>query len=121
MPLVFYILIQNQRFYTSFSALDGAIIRSFYAYDVLNTFLGAVLGGGAITQLGGFLQNDGQDLYTLIGQALPSASNWFINYLVVHAIFVNLFRFVWPHDGTVLFVFFRMFGMHGTWMVPFMI
>ena len=28
------------------------------------------------------------------------------------SLFTNCFRFIWPHDGTVLFVFFRMVGLH---------
>jgi hypothetical protein len=35
-----------------------------------------------------------------------------MNYVAVHALFTNLFRYVWPHDGTILFVFFRAVGLH---------
>ena len=109
MPLVLYIIMQAQRCHASFSALEKAIIRGFYAFSVLNTFLGAVLGGTFLQQLGVAL-SDG-DIVTLLGTALPSASNFFLNYIAVHALFTNLFRFVWPHDGTILFVFFRAVGL----------
>ena len=72
---------------------------------MVNTFVGGVLGGSFIQQIGAALQ-DGE-IIDLIGTSLPSASNFFINYIAVHALFTNLFRFVWPHDGTILFVFFR--------------
>jgi hypothetical protein len=82
------------------------------AFSFLNTFIGAVLGGSFLQQLGAALA-DGK-IIDLVGTALPSASNFFLNYIGVHALFTNLFRFIWPHDGTVLFVFFRYFG----WCLP---
>lgn len=46
-----------------------------------------------------------------MGTALPSASSFFLNYILMHAIMINVFRFLWPHDGTVLFVLFRAVGL----------
>lgn len=43
--------------------------------------------------------------------ALPGASNYFLNYIAIHAAFTNWFRYFWPHDGTVLFAIFRMLGL----------
>ncbi|KAL4515842.1 hypothetical protein Ndes2526A_g00545 [Nannochloris sp. 'desiccata'] len=112
MPMVLFIVCQAQRAHASFSNLDKAVISGFYAFSFLNTFIGAVLGGSFLQQLGAALA-DG-DIFTLVGTALPAASNFFLNYIGVHALFTNLFRFIWPHDGTVLFVFFRYFG----WCLP---
>jgi hypothetical protein len=112
MPMVLFIVCQAQRAHASFSALDKAVVRGFYAFSFLNTFIGAVLGGSFLQQMGAALE-DG-DIFTLVGTALPSASNFFLNYIGCHALFTNIFRFIWPHDGTVLFVFFRYFG----WFLP---
>jgi Calcium-dependent channel, 7TM region, putative phosphate len=109
MPMVLFIVCQAQRSHSSFSNLDQAVVSGFYAFSFLNTFLGAVLGGSFLQQLGAAIA-DG-DIFTLVGTALPSASNFFLNYIGVHALFTNFFRFIWPHDGTVLFVFFRYFGL----------
>ena len=76
---------------------------------VFNTFFGSVFAGAVVQQLGRALA-DGQ-IWELLGQAIPGASNFFANYIMVHALFTNVFRFVWPHDGTVLFVFLRAVGL----------
>lgn len=77
---------------------------------MVNTFIGGVLGGSFLQQIGAALEDS--SVIDLIGTALPAASNFFINYIGVHALFTNVFRLIWPHDGTVLFVFFRGVGLH---------
>ena len=75
---------------------------------MINTFLGAVFGGSILQQLGPAISSG--NIWFLMGQAIPAASNFFASYILVHALFTNPFRFVWPHDGTVLFVFLRLGG-----------
>jgi hypothetical protein len=110
MPIVFYVLCQYERFKPSFSGLDLRITFLFWIYNIINGFLMAVIGGTVVSQMGSALDNPG-NAFNYLGTALPAASNYFINLVSVKALFVNYFRFIWPHDGTILFVFFRAFGM----------
>lgn len=109
LPIVFYTITQSQLAYSCYSSLDAAIIKCFFGFSVINTFAGAVV-GGAIIQQAGTIVSTGQ-VFDLIGKSVPAASNFFMNYVIVHALFTNVFRFIWPHDGTVLFVFFRAVGL----------
>ena len=109
LPFLFYIICQAQRTHASFSALDQAVIKGFYSFSLINTFIMGVLGGAFLQQVGAAIASG--TTTELIGAALPAASNFFLNYVGIHALFTNLFRFVWPHDGTILFVFFRAVGM----------
>jgi hypothetical protein len=110
LPLLFYLLCQAQRSLPSFSSLDMAVTRAFFGFAVVNTFAGAILGGAALQQLGSALKSG--NIFDLIGTAVPGVANFFMNYIATHALFTNVFRFIWPHDGTVLFVFFRAIGLH---------
>jgi hypothetical protein len=51
-------------------------------WDVFNVFLGAMLGGSIFSQLGILINNPGE-IAASIGTALPTASNFFINYIVL--------------------------------------
>lgn len=110
LPITFYCLAQVERSHVSLSSLDDRITRLFFGFSVSNTFLQAVLGGAAFQQLGAMLSSPG-DLWQLLGTSIPAASNWVLNYTIQHALMINPFRFCWPHDGTVLFVFFRAAGL----------
>ena len=106
MPLTLYLATQRLRMHSSFTLLDRAITIQLYVFSVVNTFLMGVLGGAAISQIGTAISED--KFVSLLGEALPGASNFFLNYVAVHTFFTNFFRFVWPHDGTVLFQLLRM-------------
>lgn len=110
MPIVFYVICQYERFKPSFSGLDLRITFLFWIYNVINGFLMAVIGGSVTGQFGSAVDSP-ENIFNYLGIALPAASNYFINLVSVKALFVNYFRFLWPHDGTILFVFFRAFGM----------
>lgn len=109
-PMFFYLSLQSQRCHASLSGLDIDATKGFYAFALINTFIEAVLGGAFIQQVGSATARG--KVASLFGTALPAASNFFLNYIGVHALFTNPFRFIWPHDGTVLFVFFRAIGLH---------
>jgi hypothetical protein len=106
LPIVLYLMTQRLRMHESFSKLDKAITIQLYVFGVINTFFFGVLGGAALSQVGSAIKNG--DFFALLGLALPGAANFFINYVGVHALFTNFFRFVWPHDGTVLFELLRL-------------
>ena len=106
LPIVLYLMTQRLRVHESFSKLDIAITIQLYVFGVVNTFFFGVLGGAALSQVGSAIKTG--DFFALLGLALPGAANFFINYVGVHALFTNFFRFVWPHDGTVLFELLRL-------------
>lgn len=109
-PMFFYLAIQSQRCHASLSGLDIDATKGFYAFALINTFIEGVLGGAFLQQVGSAAARG--KVASLFGTALPAASNFFLNYIGIHALFTNPFRFVWPHDGTVLFVFLRAIGLH---------
>ncbi|KAI8107499.1 hypothetical protein M9435_002527 [Picochlorum sp. BPE23] len=109
MPLMLYMATQRLRIHSSFTKLDQALTIQLYVFSVVNTFLMGVVGGAALSQIGqAFSQGS---FSSLLGESLPGASNFFLNYVAVHCLFTNLFRFVWPHDGTVLFQVLRLFRL----------
>ncbi|EFN57874.1 hypothetical protein CHLNCDRAFT_57000 [Chlorella variabilis] len=110
LPLAFYFLAQSGQRHLALSDLDRRITALFYCFSVSNTFLMSVLGGAVFQQIGSLVTNPTKWLQ-LLATALPSASIWFMDYLVVHALAINVWRFAWPHDGTVLFVLFRGVGL----------
>lgn len=109
MPLCCQQLTQRLRMASSLAELDIAITIQLYVYTVFNTFFLGVIGGAAVTDIGTAIENG--RFAELIGESLPSASNFFLNYVAVHALFTNLFRYFWPHDGTVLFQVLRLFRL----------
>jgi hypothetical protein len=48
---------------------------------VFNVFLGAMLGGTAFSQIGIMIKNP-EEIYRLIGTALSTSSNFFLNYVI---------------------------------------
>lgn len=117
MPLVFYFIIQAERSCSSMSGLDRRVSSYFYYYDVFNGFLMVVLSGGTVAQIGAALNNDStnntthESMVTVLGQALVGACNFFFCNIIWKTFFTNVFRYVWPHDGTVLFVLIRYMGL----------
>ncbi|KXZ47357.1 hypothetical protein GPECTOR_36g8 [Gonium pectorale] len=63
-------------------------------------FLGAVVGGGVFQQLGAYLQDPGK-LLLRIGTALPTASNFFLHYILTKGLYSNWLRVLWPHLGAM--------------------
>lgn len=106
MPLTLYMSTQRLRTHTSFTSLDRAITIQLYVFSAFNTFFLGVLGGAALSQIGTAISQN--EVIGLLGESLPGASNFFLNYVAVHTFFTNFFRFCWPHDGTVLFQLLRM-------------
>lgn len=106
LPIFFYLLAQMERAHPSLSSLDHKVTTLFFVFGIVNFFLQSVV-GGALFQQAGQITNSLGNWVELVGVSLPSAANFFVNYIMIHALFTNVFRFVWPHDGTVLFVLFR--------------
>ena len=73
---------QQQGSSPSLSSLDRRIGLIFFVWDIFNVFLGAMLGGSIFSQLGVLIKNP-TSIAASIGTALPTASNFFINYIVL--------------------------------------
>ncbi|KAI3425260.1 hypothetical protein D9Q98_009028 [Chlorella vulgaris] len=110
LPMAFFFSAQSERRHLALSDLDHRITILFFSFNLANTFTGSILGGAVFGSIGNMVNQPGAWL-ALLGASLPSASAYFLNYIVIHALCTNFFRFVWPHEGTVLFVIFRALGM----------
>ncbi|KAL4419727.1 hypothetical protein ABPG75_006825 [Micractinium tetrahymenae] len=110
LPMAFFFSSQSELRHLALSDLDRRITILFFCFNVSNTFLGSVLGGALFQQIGNMLQEPGYWL-TQLGTSLPTASTYFLNYIIIHTLSTNFFRFIWPHEGTVLFVIFRAIGL----------
>lgn len=66
----------------SLSQLDRRIGVYFFVWDIFNVLLGAMLGGSIFSQLGTVIKNPGS-IASSIGTALPAASNFFINFIIL--------------------------------------
>lgn len=73
---------QQQGASPSLSTLDRRIGTIFFVWDIFNVFLGAMLGGSIFSQLGTLIKNPGS-IASSIGTALPAASNFFINFIIL--------------------------------------
>lgn len=93
----------------SLSMMDRRIATLFFLWDVLNVFVGAMLGGSIFSQLDNVI-NDPGSIPRLIGTALPASSNFFINYLVLQSFAMIPFRQMFQHVG-ILPALFRLCGL----------
>jgi len=103
-PRWFYYWCQAERRATSFTALDQRILDIFYWWSVISVFIGAMLGGSIFSQFRVALESPGK-IPSIIGTALPTSSNFFINYVVVQAFAIQPFRYMFPHMGIFPWVF----------------
>lgn len=110
LPMAFFFSAQSELRHLALCDLDRRILVLFFCFNVSNTFLGSVLGGAVFQQIGAMVEEPGFWL-TQLGTSLPTASTYFLNYIMIHALSTNFFRFIWPHEGTVLFVIFRAIGL----------
>lgn len=103
-PRWFYYWCQAERRAQSFTKLDQRILGVFFWWSVICVFIGAMLGGSIFSQFRVVLANPGRIPY-IIGTALPTSSNFFINYVIVQSLAIIPFRFMFPHMGIFPWVF----------------
>ncbi|KAL3131896.1 hypothetical protein ABBQ38_007601 [Trebouxia sp. C0009 RCD-2024] len=111
MPNVLYRLAWIESRWPSLSALDRRICELFFYWDVFNVFLGAMFGGAIFSQLKASI-TDPVGIPSFLGTALPSSSNFFINYVITQGVAMIPFRLMFPHIG-VLVALFRILGICG--------
>eukprot|EP00884_Botryococcus_braunii_P022692 jgi/Botrbrau1/9106/Bobra.0305s0013.1 len=95
MPLMIYRGVMLLRKDISLSGMDKKIFQLFFIWDIFNVLLGGILGGSTLQTIPSALENPGI-IYTLIGKALASSSNFFINYIMVQALMTMPYRMVLP-------------------------
>ncbi|KAK9836955.1 hypothetical protein WJX81_002590 [Elliptochloris bilobata] len=95
LPYAFYWAAQVERRCTSLSALDRRVGSFFFLWDIFNIFLGAMLGSSVVTKIGVVLQKP-TAIPDVIGTALTSSSNFFINYVALQALAFVPLRFLFP-------------------------
>jgi hypothetical protein len=100
LPKLLYWLALAEGRSASLSALDRRVCDVYFLFDVVNVFLGTVLGGSLFNSLRTLLQNPGSVLRTL-GAAAPTVSSFWMNFLVLQAAALVPARFLFPHPGVL--------------------
>lgn len=104
MPNGIYYLEQVSASCLSLSQLDRRIASLLFVWDVVNIFIGALLGGSLFISFNQIVANPG-DVMDFIGKALPKSSNFFVNYVCLRAFFLIPYQLIVPHPGVLQYLF----------------
>ena len=96
LPIYIMFCSQSERNHYSLSRLDLRNAQLFFHWNVWNFFFGSLLGGTIINGLRQAI-NDPGAIVNILGTAIPSASNFFINYVILRALTMTMFRLFYPH------------------------
>lgn len=89
---------QMQASCISLSAIDREIAGLFFLWDVLNIFVGGMLGGTIFSRLTDMVKGT-VSIVEVLGRAVPASSNFFISYVVLRAFFLVPYQLMLPHPG----------------------
>ena len=104
MPNALYYLVQASASCASLSQLERYIAHLFFLWDVLNIYLGGMLGGSVLYKINSAVKRPA-DLMHWIGLALPASSNLFVNYVCLRAFFLVPYQLLVPHPGIWFYIF----------------
>ena len=104
MPNALYYLVQASASCASLSQLERYIAHLFFLWDVLNIFLGGMLGGSVLYKINSAVKHPAE-LMHWIGLALPASSNFFVNYVCLRAFFLVPYQLLVPHPGIWFYIF----------------
>ena len=96
LPIYVMFCAQAERKHVSLSKLDLRCAQLFFHWNVWNFFFGSMLGGTFINGLREAIK-DPSSIVSILGNAVPAASNYFINYVILRALTMTMFRLFWPH------------------------
>jgi len=96
LPIYVMFCAQAERKHVSLSKLDLRCAQLFFHWNVWNFFFGSMLGGTFINGLREAVK-DPSSIVSILGNAVPAASNYFINYVILRALTMTMFRLFWPH------------------------
>jgi hypothetical protein len=77
------------------SQLKRNVLKYYSIFLVVNVFLVSILSGGTISVIRKLLDSSGSQILTILGEALPAQSAFFINYILTYTLFtfpMNLMR-----------------------------
>ena len=96
LPIYIMFCSQAERKHVSLSKLDLRCAQLFFHWNVWNFFIGSLLGG---TFFNGIREaiSDPSSIVSILGSAIPAASNYFINYVILRALTMTMFRLFYPH------------------------
>jgi hypothetical protein len=96
LPIYVMFCSQAERKHFSLSKLDLRCAQLFFHWNVWNFFFGTLLGGTVISGLRQAISDPGA-IVNILGTAIPQASNFFINYVILRALTMTMFRLFYPH------------------------
>uniref|UniRef100_A0A2N9H8T8 Calcium permeable stress-gated cation channel 1 n=1 Tax=Fagus sylvatica TaxID=28930 RepID=A0A2N9H8T8_FAGSY len=68
---------------TSLSSLERRSASRYYLFNFVNVFLGSIIAGSALDQLGSFIHQSANEIPKTIGMAIPMRATFFITYIMV--------------------------------------
>ena len=98
MPLALYGITLFESTHVSLSALDRRILMLFFWWSGLNVFFGSMIAGSVAQQIQTLIEKPGL-ITDVLGESLPTSSNFFINYLALRAFGLVPFRLILVHGG----------------------
>jgi hypothetical protein len=98
MPLALYSITLFESTHVSLSSLDRRILMLFFWWNTFNLFFGGTIAGSLTVQIRRLIQNPSQ-ITNVLGESLPTSSNFFINYVALRAFGLVPFRLVLVHGG----------------------
>jgi hypothetical protein len=96
LPIYVMFCSQAERKHVSLSKLDLRCAQLFFHWNIWNFFFGSMLGGTFISGLRQAIQNPSA-IVDILGNAISAASNYFINYVILRALTMTMFRLFYPH------------------------
>jgi hypothetical protein len=101
----------------SLSGIDRRVASLYFFWNVFNVFLGGMLGGSLSRLTSIFVKGEINAALMSIGTALPSASNFFINFVILQGFGMVPLRILYPSIG-VFSDLFRLMGIGSTHLPP---
>ncbi|KAG2443726.1 hypothetical protein HXX76_002072 [Chlamydomonas incerta] len=107
LPLAFTFVVQASRQARSLSEADRCIARYMFYFAVFNVFLGGVVGSTIIQGINSAVNSGPGEIFKLVGNYLPTSSNFFISYVMFRALVAVPLRMLWPHIGIRMYLLRR--------------
>eukprot|EP00884_Botryococcus_braunii_P001498 jgi/Botrbrau1/11349/Bobra.0038s0106.1 len=117
LPLLFYCFVLLEGRSVSLSGIDRRVASLYFFWNVFNVFLGGMLGGSLSRLTSIFVKGEINAALMSIGTALPSASNFFINFVILQGFGMVPLRILYPSIG-VFSDLFRLMGIGSTHLLP---
>lgn len=96
LPIYVMFCAQAEGTHVSLSQLDLRCAQLFFHWSVWNFFFGTLLGGTIVNGLRQAIAEPGK-IFDILGTAIPASSNFFINYVILRALTMTMFRLFYPH------------------------